>query len=75
MKTKKLYELPRGARFRLIGDVRVPPAADVPTPNDEFRLETIDGMYSRVFSPSGQLYHLAAFTEVEPVFIPAPAAQ
>ena len=49
----KLYELPRNSKFILNGD--------------EFTLEKIDGMYRRCFDAAGNLYHFAAWTEVEVV--------
>ena len=49
----KLYELAHGSRFVLDGV--------------KYVLETIDGMYSRCFDQSGNLYHIGASTEVEPL--------
>ena len=50
---KKLYELPRGSKFRLNGE--------------EFTLNNIDGMYSNVVDADGNVCHFAAWTDVEVV--------
>jgi len=50
----KLYELEKGDTFRLAED------DDSPI----FTFEKVDGMYSRCFTVSGDLIHLAAYAPV-----------
>jgi len=50
----KLYELKRNTLFTLVGDDRI------------YNLHHIDGMYSYVTDAMNNVYHFAAFTEVEP---------
>lgn len=68
----KLYNLPRHSYFTICPDeeVRVPPDAPPMTAGPVYYFDHIDGMYSFCRDPKGNIVHLAAWTEVEPV--PAP---
>lgn len=64
----KLYELKRGTHFIVVDkETKVPPAAPIVTQGDVLRLNNIDGMYSHCQDMNGNVYHLAAWTEVEEV--------
>ena len=53
----KLYELPRYTKFTIVDDLD----------KNVYLFEKVDGMYSRCFDGE-QLFHLAAFAEVEPIY-------
>ncbi len=63
MKTE-LYNLKRGDKFTLVGEVRVPPEAFGGEPDVVYTFDHIDGMYSYITDDAGNLYHFAAWTEV-----------
>ena len=61
----KLYEAPNNSRIRIIGDIKVPPAAPQLTEGQELNFRSIDGMYSYCTTDSGEVVHLVAWAEVE----------
>ena len=63
----KLYELPRGSYFTLIGDTMIPPEARHPNLNKTYKLINIDGMYSYCLDDNKDVYHYAAWSDVEKV--------
>jgi len=64
----KLYELKRGSHFKLTEKPQVPPDALVPmTPDFEYKLTNIDGMYSHCVGEDNNVYHFEAWSEVEEV--------
>lgn len=64
----KLYELHRGELFTLLEKPQIPPESYSPITLDKvFILNNIDGMYSHVSDNAGNVYHFAAWTEVEKV--------
>lgn len=64
----KLYELPRGALFRLIEDAKTPPGARPLHSGEVLRLGNVDGMYSYCTDEEGNAVHPAALAEVEAVY-------
>ena len=56
----KLYEVPRGTKFRIKGD----------EDKTEFTLDHIDGMYSVCYYADGlkSLIHIVAYVEVEVIY-------
>lgn len=67
----KLNELPRNTYFTIVDEnPRVPPGAPIMDQNTVYWFGHIDGMYSYCKDIQGNLVHLAAWTEVNPV--PAP---
>lgn len=54
----KLWEVPRGTWVRSVE----PDGSDF-----KFKLLNIDGAYSRCETEGGQVYHIAAWLEVEPL--------
>lgn len=62
----KLYSLPKNSLFTLSENPTIP--VDSPSGNPEviYKLHHIDGMYSYVTDAMNNVYHFAAFTEVEP---------
>jgi len=62
----KLYELPNHSLFVLSESPKVPPDAYEGIPNIIYKLRNIDGMYSYVTDAFNNVYHFAAWTEVEP---------
>jgi hypothetical protein len=61
----KLYELKRGDWFVLTEEAQAPPDIGGYPALKCFRLETIDGMYSRCYDTFGKLCHPVAWAEVE----------
>lgn len=61
----KLYEAPRNNRIKIIGDVKVPTSSSQLIVSQELNFHRIDGMYSYCTTDSGEVVHLAAWTEVE----------
>ena len=67
MKTK-LYELHRGECFQLLEHPKQPPdIMEGADRNKMYILNNIDGMYSHCSDTDGNVYHFAAWTEVEAV--------
>lgn len=60
----KLYDLRRGERFVFKDAMPVPVDAHL-IGNGVLRLHNIDGMYSYCTDDSGNVYHPAAWSEVE----------
>lgn len=64
----ELYNLDRGTWFRVVDkEVKVPVAHQEVDVEDTFQFHHIDGMYSYCTDKQGNVVHLAAWTEVEPV--------
>lgn len=62
----KLYELPRNTLFRIVGDTEifVPPAAPPVERGTVYKLHNIDGMYSYCTDTAGNVFHIAAYSDV-----------
>jgi hypothetical protein len=64
----KLYELKKGTWFNVVDKTtKVPPGAPKVRAGFVYKLNNIDGMYSHCQDYDGNVYHLAAWTEVEEV--------
>ena len=63
----KLYNLYRGDRFKLLEEPTVPPVAPEGDMRKVYKLTNIDGMYSHITDDDGNVYHFAAWTDVEKV--------
>ena len=63
----ELYKLKRGDKFKLIADPTIPPCSRHGESGVVYRLTNIDGMYSHVTDSDGDVYHFAAWTDVEKV--------
>ncbi len=63
----KLYNVPRNSRIKVIVEDKVPPGAPQITEGEELNFRSIDGMYSYCTRDSGEVVHLAAWTEVETI--------
>lgn len=61
----ELYNVPRNSRIRVVGDIKVPPAAPIIKEQEELNFSHVDGMYSYCTRDNGEVVHLAAWTEVE----------
>tara|TARA_R100000541_G_C1869152_1_gene80529 strand:- start:36 stop:236 length:201 start_codon:yes stop_codon:yes gene_type:complete len=61
----KLYNVPRNSRIKVIVEDKVPPDAPQITKGEELNFRSIDGMYSYCTRDSGEVVHLAVWTEVE----------
>lgn len=59
----KLYELPRESWFTLYESPQIPPEAPEPVCK-RYKLRNIDGMYSYIIGEDNNVYHFAAWTEV-----------
>lgn len=65
-KFMKLYDVPKGTKIRVVAKDKVPPGA-TPVEGMELNFHAIDGMYSYCTDADGEIYHPAAWTEVEVV--------
>ena len=63
----KLYELKQGDKFKLLEEAYIPPDAKEGNAEGVYKLKNIDGMYSFCWGPDKEIYHFAAWTEVEQV--------
>lgn len=63
--TKKLYDLERGAHFRVVHGLDVPPDAPEVEFGTIYKLHNIDGMYSYCTDKDGNVVHVAAYADVE----------
>ena len=63
----ELYKLKRGDKFKLLADATIPPCARHGEFEIVYRFTNIDGMYSYVSDEHGNVYHFAAWTDVEKV--------
>jgi hypothetical protein len=64
----KLYDLIPGSFFRISDpDPRIPPGALEPTREEVYKFVHVDGMYAPVSDTTGEVYYLAAWTEVTPL--------
>jgi len=61
----KLYDVPRNSKIKVVGDVKIPPAAPIIEEQEVLNFSHVDGMYSYCTNKDGQVVHLAAWTEVE----------
>ena len=67
----KLYEVPRNTWIKVMGDVKVPPAAPEIEPDNKLFFRRIDGMYSVCTLDDknpinyDEVVHLVAWAEVE----------
>ena len=62
---KKLYEVPRNTRIKLLETPKSPPAAPELEEGEELNFHHIDGMYSYCTTDCGKIVHVAAWTLVE----------
>lgn len=63
----KLYEVPRNTNVRLLEDNDGPPGAKSLKKGDIIKFHHIDGMYSFCHDKEGNIVHIVAWAEVEPV--------
>ena len=63
----ELYNLHQGDKFKLKEAPTVPPVALGGDIDKVYKLRNIDGMYSYITDDEGNVYHFAAWTEVEKV--------
>jgi hypothetical protein len=63
----KLYELKRGSFFKLSSPPDIPPDALSGDMTKLYKLNNLDGMYSNCVDMDKNMYHFAAWTEVENV--------
>ena len=62
---RKLYDVPRNTRIKVVVENKVPPGAPQIAKGEELNFRSIDGMYSYCTRDNGEVVHLAAWTEVE----------
>jgi len=63
----KLFELARGSHFKLLKPPTVPPDAPFGVQDMEYKLVNLDGMYSYCIGEDKEVYHFAAWSDVEEV--------
>ena len=62
---RKLYDVPRNTRIKVVVEDKVPPGAPQIKEGEELNFRSIDGMYSYCTRDNGEVVHLVAWTEVE----------
>lgn len=63
----KLYELQQNTFFKMKENGHIPPDALQTNLETVYKLHNLDGMYSYCTDVSGNVFHIAAFDEVEVV--------
>ena len=61
----KLYDVPRNSKIRVLGDIKIPPAAQNIEEQEVLNFSHVDGMYSYCTRDNGEVVHLVAWAEVE----------
>ena len=61
----KLYDVPRNSKIKVLGNIKVPPAAPKISKDDVLTFSHIDGMYSYCTTEAGEVVHLVAWADVE----------
>jgi len=61
----KLYDVPRNSKIKVLGDIKIPPAAQNIEEQEVLNFSHVDGMYSYCTNSNNEVVHLAAWTEVE----------
>ena len=61
----KLYDVPRGSKIRVLGEIQTPVASPNIAEQDILYFSRIDGMYSYCKDSEGNVVHLVAWAEVE----------
>ena len=61
----ELYNVPKGSKIRVVGDIKIPPASHPIEVDDILEFSRIDGMYSHCKNSKGEVVHLVAWAEVE----------
>jgi cytochrome bd-type quinol oxidase subunit 1 len=64
-KNMKLYNVPRNSKIRVVGDIKIPPAAPIIEEQEVLNFSHVDGMYSYCTNKDGEVVHLVAWAEVE----------
>ena len=62
---RKLYDVPRNSRIKVVVNDKVPPAAPQINEGEELNFHHIDGMYSYCTRDNGEVVHLLAWAEVK----------
>ena len=62
---RKLYDVPRNTRIKVVVEDKVPPGAPQIKEGEELNFRSIDGMYSYCTRDNGEVVHLVAWTEVK----------
>ena len=63
----QLHKVRNGSRIRIVADAKSPPGAPPFDVGQELEFRHIDGMYSYCKDDSGNVVHLAAWTDVDVV--------
>ena len=61
----KLYNVPRNSKIRVVGDVKIPPAAPIIEEQEVLNFSHVDGTYSYCTNSDNEAVHLVAWAEVE----------
>ena len=61
----KLYDVPRGTKIRVLGNIMIPPAAPIIHVGDEMLFNNLDTMYSNCTKDDGETVYLSASAEVK----------
>lgn len=63
----KLYECKNNTTVKVIGSISIPVASKEIRKGDVIQFKHIDGMYSFCIDKDGDVVHLVAWAEVEPI--------
>lgn len=63
----KLFDVKPNTRVKVVSEARVPPYATEVQEEEVLLFSRIDGMYSYCTNAKGEVVHLVAWAEVEPV--------
>ena len=61
----KLYDVPNNSKIKVLGDIKIPPAAQNIEEQEVLNFSHVDGMYSYCTNSNNEVVHLAAWAEVE----------
>ena len=61
----KLYDVPRNSKIRVVGDIKIPPAAQNIEEQEVLNFSHVDGMYSYCTNSDNEAVYLVAWAEVE----------
>ena len=67
MRLLMLVDLSKGDKFKIVGDIRVPPAHRELSRDEVFTFINLDGMYSLCKDSDNRAVHLVMWSEVKKV--------
>ena len=62
-----LYNLKKGDKFRVLGDIKTAPASPTVKAGDVLEYRYVEGMYAKCNNHQSQGFYLVAYAEVEKI--------